>query len=580
MPARKYSRSRLDLASILGLFGNDIPVDNEFFGAAPGDVPFDFKGDPSALVNQPFQQPGFLDKLAGNRAGELNTQHKLSTARLQQADAMDRARMVYADTLARERIREQVAAEQEFKRQQEEERLRPGGVLDREAEAKARAEMIAKEGTASSLFPTAFRDGQAAATGNRYGAAPLLATSPSNLRADLFDLVTRQGAKNLEGGTVNAQATADRSQLNSLLDTQARDTYTANPGITSALIMADVGGKELGNTLKLQDALANDARLPYAGWRDIGGGVTLTSPNGSDHITAQPATEAKSEIVYGPNGKVTGTRTVPGKAARPIVTRDGSTYMDDGSVYVHALRGYFKRKDGEPITPPAGLGSPATQRHAPAFQPGMTMQGVSLPNTYGVAPAATETTAAADGGIPSILLGLDPVGSGNDLGLRSSPGASGSWEEPTTATASLTMPEFGPPNPEAAFRQLRQDIWRRQAGHRPESLMGMGSFFKGVPREDALTMPLFQGLAEILKVQPEQVGGSAFWRNPRSVIAASRAAYAPQFDALPDETRNSLYQRALNSFYKNPYERRPMLDWDYSLRGAPERKRPEPVGAY
>jgi len=95
--------------------------------------------------------------------------------------------------------------------------------------------------------------------------------------------------------------------------------------------------------------------------------------------------------------------------------------------------------------------------------------------------------------------------------------------------------QFGPPSPSEAFSSRMQQL----KGMRSREISNPGAV-------GALTTPFFAGAADALGVQPEQVGASNRYKRPRSVVADNWDNFGPQFEALPEDVRNSVYINSLN----------------------------------
>lgn len=459
------------LASILGA-----PQENEYFGAEPGDVPYDMQVDPSKLTAQPYKPDNIWGKMQGSPADRANTASVLGQ---QRADQMFERQV----QMARERAI--VEAEQEaLKRQNAILDAQVGGLDETKAASVARGTFTGKrQGTLSQIMPAFTSEQEAALALANYGEGLLNHGVAGN--------AVEQEKKRID----NSVAAFNYGQL-----------------------PTDTGLRQDKQRLENEEARFKLGQLPT--------NMDIEQRQNEAAIVAALLANRKAEADRWLEGSTLAGPTRVWENGRILGNRPG-----------------MKGQDAE--------GFPGTQYYRPATGP--------TPDTpfYGAMPPNAE--------VPGVgYFDFSAAGQGSPTTFKGTPyrmesGATGDISAPPEETkqpepASI-MSEFGPPSPAAAFQSLRQDLYRNARG--------------GSPTEAALTLPLYEGLAEILGVGPQQVGSSSFYRAPRSVIANERDKYAEQFEQLPDEQQTSLYLRGLNSFQKNPYMSAPLFDWSY---GPPKKK--------
>lgn len=225
------------LAAILGA-----PEENPYFGSSPGDVPFDYEGDPSKLVAKPFNEDNVWGKMQGSPATRANM------SALSQQEHQERA---YAHALERARMDAILKAEEEqLKRQQDILDASPGGLLEQQKAAGYRAEIagdnMRRENSISTLFPTISGDIQ-----QEVGTGPRAATAPTAVRSGISDLINRQGLKNVvDNGLINAQSAADSGVANARMAGFNAATQPAAFDLWQRGQLASILSQELGNDEK------------------------------------------------------------------------------------------------------------------------------------------------------------------------------------------------------------------------------------------------------------------------------------------------------------------------------------------
>jgi hypothetical protein len=222
------------LASVLGA-----PEQNEFFGATPGEVPYDMDVDASQLVQQPYKADNIWGKMQGSPATRANASYaqgmEMADTRFQQQVQMARERaMVEA---AQRQMEEQAKLAAEMAA------AAPGGLIEQQNAARYRSQIagenMQRENAVTNLYPTlspGMPDG------------PRAATAPSAVRGSITDLINNYGYDNVvKNGILNAQAATQKGQADSRMaafnaDTQpqAFDTWQQSQNAT-------IAGNELAN---------------------------------------------------------------------------------------------------------------------------------------------------------------------------------------------------------------------------------------------------------------------------------------------------------------------------------------------
>jgi hypothetical protein len=222
------------LASVLGA-----PEQNEFFGATPGEVPYDMDVDASQLVQQPYKADNIWGKMQGSPATRANSGYAQSLGmadiRFQQQVEMAKQRALVEA--------EQRRAEEQAKLAAEMAAAAPGGLIEQQNAARYRSQIagenMQRENAISNLFPTVagpMTDG------------PRAASAPTAVRSTIADMLNNYGQKNVvDNGIVNAQSAATKGMadartavFNADTQPQAFDTWQQSQNAT-------IAGNELAN---------------------------------------------------------------------------------------------------------------------------------------------------------------------------------------------------------------------------------------------------------------------------------------------------------------------------------------------
>lgn len=308
------------LAGILGA-----PQENEFFGDAPGDVPYDMAVDPSKLVAQPYKPDNVWGHLNGSPATRANTAGVQDSMQAQQRFQQE-VQMAIARAEAQAAV-ERAKMEAEFAAAQ------PGGLIEQQNAARYRSQIagenMQRENAVSQLFPT---------MAGSYMDGPRAANAPSVVRGQISDLFNSYGQKNIVdqgltgamAGADKARADADSAMFSARTQPEAYDLWRQGEAATTS-------GKELANEEKL-------AGKPWWGSQQLGN--SLLFPSGQ-FIGVNPAVEGKPS--FGIPGK---EGYIPGVAAQPA------------SPFMGGMGGAFHIPGGGYFAPSA--------RKAPVAEPGTT----------------------------------------------------------------------------------------------------------------------------------------------------------------------------------------------------------------
>lgn len=198
-------------------------------------------------------------------------------------------------------------------------------------------------------------------------------------------------------------------------------------------------------------------------------------------------------------------------------------------------------------------GATPTPSPAPAPAPSADMSGMryvvpvdpdQMSGQAAASPSLSVPSAAPSGATPNRVFNpRRPAAGGTAANLSGAVSAAGQSSTASTAPSpapeSVNPPEpYGPPAPPAqAYQSRLRDLFMIQ------SLNGAAG--SGAP--GALTAPFFAGAAEALNVPYQQVGASNRYKLPRSVVADNWDEYGKAFEALPEETKNKVFQDALNA---------------------------------
>jgi hypothetical protein len=147
-------------------------------------------------------------------------------------------------------------------------------------------------------------------------------------------------------------------------------------------------------------------------------------------------------------------------------------------------------------------------------------------------------------------------------------------QEPDRLTASARKPIQYPPMPPGFYQEDQAPEAQLIGPNQPAVNMPLSpveQFYREAKRlgalegrggaytygaQSSLMTPFYESVAGTLGVQPQQVGSSIFYKNPRSIVADKFPQQ--QFDQLPDNVKNQIYIDALNRASSAPA---PKYDW-------------------
>lgn len=190
-----------------------------------------------------------------------------------------------------------------------------------------------------------------------------------------------------------------------------------------------------------------------------------------------------------------------------------------------------------PTPPPAPAVSPAAapsadmsgMRYVVPVDPDQ-MSGPASPT-----PSLSTPSAAPSGATPNRVFNPRRPAAG---GTAAQPaGASPAAQPASPAPESVQQPDtYGPPSPGQAYQSRLRELFKIES-------LGPA----GYGASSALTTPFVTDVANALNVPYQQVGASNRYKLPRSVVADNWADYGAAFDALPAETKNTVFMNALNA---------------------------------